>query len=138
MITLVLNPSEDPLLPVRITVCTAAGHAETRYLTAEDAALIQRVATDRHLSLARLRKERRWTQAEFCRVVEHTSRRYGPTLPISTRQVRRWESPHPPRPQPPYVRVLEALFGIPITLLGFPPPDHHRRPDRETYGQVHR
>lgn len=36
--------------------------------------------------------------------------------------MRRWESEDPPWPQPPYRRVLEELFGVPATELGFTAP----------------
>ncbi|WP_267295951.1 helix-turn-helix transcriptional regulator [Mycobacterium hackensackense] len=44
----------------------------------------------------------------------------GP-LSVTTRTVRRWESDNPGWPHRPHVEALEALFGLPITDLGFTP-----------------
>ncbi|MEV6280643.1 hypothetical protein [Nocardia sp. NPDC051832] len=45
----------------------------------------------------------------------------GLRVQITDRTVRRWESPAPPWPQAEHARTLEALFGRPITELGFTP-----------------
>jgi hypothetical protein len=76
----------------------------------------------RNVALRALRLERHWTQVEFCAAFEARSREFGRPLSLSVRQVRRWESANPPCPLPAYQRVLEALFGVPVTEMGFRPP----------------
>lgn len=125
IVTLVLAPLPEIDGGARVLVTTAGGQTDIRYLSAEDAAVIRHVVTGESVSLVALRRERRWTQADFCRAFERTSRVLGRPLGLSARQVRRWEGAHPPRPLPEYARVLEAMYGLPITALGFPPPPYH-------------
>ena len=42
-------------------------------------------------------------------------------LGVGVRQVRRWESENPPRPQPEVGKALTRLLGQDLELLGFPP-----------------
>lgn len=72
-------------------------------------------------ALRGMRLSRHWTQADLCVQFERRSRELGRPLSLSVRQVRRWESENPPCPLPAYQRVLEALFGVPVTELGFRP-----------------
>jgi transcriptional regulator with XRE-family HTH domain len=72
-------------------------------------------------ALRQLRLRRFWTQADFAAAFEARSRQIGRPLSLSVRQVRRWESGNPPLPLPAYQAVLEALFGVPIERMGFPP-----------------
>jgi tetratricopeptide (TPR) repeat protein/transcriptional regulator with XRE-family HTH domain len=72
-------------------------------------------------ALRNLRLARHWTQADFTVAFEAKSRELGRTLSLSVRQVRRWESENPPCPLPAYQRVLEALFGVAVTDMGFRP-----------------
>ena len=44
-------------------------------------------------------------------------------LGVGVRQVRRWESPHPPWPQPDVQQVLTRTLGQDLESLGFTPPD---------------
>lgn len=68
------------------------------------------------------RGRRGWTQEEFAERFQATARALGVSLALSVRQVRRWESDNPPWPQPPHRKVLEHLFGMPLTQLGFTAP----------------
>ena len=68
------------------------------------------------------RGRRSWTQEEFVEQFQAAARALGVTLAVSERQVRRWESSQPPWPQPPHRRVLEYLFGVPVSELGFTAP----------------
>ncbi|WP_234434841.1 MULTISPECIES: hypothetical protein [Streptomyces] len=62
---------------------------------------------------------------------------------VSVRQLRRWESPHPPLPHPGQQAVIEAMLGFPLTELGFEvPPEraqhdstgrHHEEVDRRQF-----
>lgn len=72
--------------------------------------------------LKALRFERRWTQEDFSAAFEARARELGEPLSLSVRQVRRWESANPPWPLPAYQRVLEAMFSVPVTEMGFPAP----------------
>jgi tetratricopeptide (TPR) repeat protein len=75
-----------------------------------------------NLAFKAARGRRGWTQEEFAESFQAAARKLGLNLALSARQVRRWESDDPPWPQPPYRRVLEELFSVPITALGFTPP----------------
>lgn len=86
---------------------------------AEAAPAIRPVASNTALRGTRL--SRHWTQADLCAQFERRSRELGRPLSLSVRQVRRWESDNPPCPLPAYQRVLEALFEVPVTDLGFRP-----------------
>lgn len=57
----------------------------------------------------------------------------GP-LSVTTRTVRRWESDNPGWPHRPHVEALEALFGLPITDLGFTPRSERRSPSTAVPG----
>lgn len=70
------------------------------------------------------RMSRGWSQDELVERFETAARHLGLGLSLSVRQVRRWEAANPPWPHPPYRKVLEYLFGVPIEALGF------RRPSR--------
>ncbi|WP_235618445.1 DUF5753 domain-containing protein [Embleya scabrispora] len=59
------------------------------------------------------------SQAGFADAFEEHARTMGMRLAVSVRQVRRWESADPPYPTPDYERVLEDLFGRPLSALGF-------------------
>lgn len=63
------------------------------------------------------------SQAGFADAFEEHARAMGMRLAVSVRQVRRWESADPPYPTPDYRRVLEDLFGRPLTQLGFAAPE---------------
>lgn len=69
------------------------------------------------------RHDRGWySQAALVNAFEWKARQLGINLSVSVRQVRRWESADPPWPTPDYQTVLEALFGLPLNVLGFTPP----------------
>jgi hypothetical protein len=69
------------------------------------------------------RHARGWySQAELATAFEAKARELGVRLDVSVRQVRRWESARPPWPSPDYQTVLQALFGQPLSALGFTPP----------------
>ncbi|MFI6769916.1 hypothetical protein [Streptomyces sp. NPDC050355] len=53
--------------------------------------------------------------------------RLGIDASVSVRQLRRWESESPPPlPHPGQQAVLEAMFGFPLTEMGFDVPAHRR------------
>lgn len=69
------------------------------------------------------RHARGWySQAELAAAFEQKARDLGVRLDVSVRQVRRWESGNPPWPNPEYQTVLQALFEMDLTVLGFTPP----------------
>ena len=72
-----------------------------------------------------LRHARGWvSQQQLADAFEEKARECGLRLAVSVRQVRRWESTEPPWPTPDYQKVLQELFGMPLTDLGFTPPWH--------------
>ena len=74
------------------------------------------------------RHQRGWhSQQRLAEAFERKAAEYGHRIGVSVRQVRRWESAEPPWPSSDYQTVLEALFGLPITMLGFTPPIGSRR-----------
>ncbi|MFI1736744.1 hypothetical protein [Streptomyces sioyaensis] len=77
--------------------------------------------------LGRLRKEAGYTQETFVIAFAHEADRLGIDASVSVRQLRRWEvESSPPLPHPGQQAVLEALFGHPLTELGFDVPAHRR------------
>jgi hypothetical protein len=74
-----------------------------------------------NIALRSARQSRGWTQEDFAEQFWAAAQRRGLRLSLSVRQVRRWESTDPPWPQAPYRTVLEDLFGVPTTELGFTP-----------------
>lgn len=81
------------------------------------------------------------SQAGFADAFEEHAIAMGMRLAVSVRQVRRWESAEPPYPSPDYRRVLEDLFGRPLTALGFvapgePTDDHMDRGWRDILDDV--
>ncbi len=76
-------------------------------------------ARERNEALVFQRQLHNWTQEHLCEEFYLKAYELGMNLPISPREVRRWESGEIRTPRPDYRRVLEALFGIPIQQLGF-------------------
>ncbi|NYI07659.1 helix-turn-helix transcriptional regulator [Allostreptomyces psammosilenae] len=75
--------------------------------------------TDRESTLWTLRKARGWTQQDLVDQFQETAARLGRPIGISLRTVSRWESGNPPWPNVEAQRVLEKLFCLPISQLGF-------------------
>lgn len=74
------------------------------------------------------RHQRGWhSQQRLADAFECMAAECGLRIGVSVRQVRRWESAEPPWPSSDYQTVLEALFGLPLTMLGFAPPVGSRR-----------
>jgi hypothetical protein len=72
--------------------------------------------------------ERGWhTPAAFLHAFHATGQLIGEPVTLTDRQLRRWRQPHPPAPRPRAWRVLNAMFGISPTVLGF-----HMPPGGET------
>lgn len=63
-----------------------------------------------------------YSQEAFAAAYDDAARALGCRTSISVRQVRRWETASPPWPHPEARRVLEALFGCPVAMLGFVAP----------------
>jgi hypothetical protein len=62
------------------------------------------------------------SQQQLADAVTRAGNSIGLRVSITARTVRRWESDAPPWPQPDHQSAIEALFGRPITELGFTPP----------------
>ncbi|WP_245599754.1 helix-turn-helix domain-containing protein [Embleya scabrispora] len=78
------------------------------------------------------RHQRGWhSQQRLADAFEEKAAECGFRIGVSVRQVRRWESAEPPWPSSDYQTVLEALFGLPLTMLGFSPPVGSRRFEEE-------
>jgi tetratricopeptide (TPR) repeat protein len=84
-----------------------------------EATPLAEAVTSGSTTLRALRLSRHWTQVEFAAEFEKASRGLGKVLSLSVRQVRRWESEGPPCPLPAYQRVLEEIFGVSVTQMGF-------------------
>ncbi|MFI1378309.1 hypothetical protein [Embleya sp. NPDC020886] len=66
------------------------------------------------------RHQRGWhSQQRLADAFEQRAAECGFRIAVSVRQVRRWESAEPPWPSSDYQTVLESLFGLPLTMLGF-------------------
>ncbi|KMO82650.1 hypothetical protein MCHLDSM_01273 [Mycolicibacterium chlorophenolicum] len=76
-----------------------------------------------NVRLRAARRERGLTsQADFVGALTAKAAELGLVpLSVTTRTVRRWESDNPGWPHRPHIEALEALFGLPITDLGFTP-----------------
>ncbi|WP_372498699.1 helix-turn-helix domain-containing protein [Yinghuangia soli] len=76
-----------------------------------------------NVRLKALRHAKGWvSQQQLADAFEKKALECGLRLAVSVRQVRRWESAEPPWPTPDYQKVLQELFGRPLTDLGFTPP----------------
>lgn len=76
--------------------------------------------------LAELRQAAGYTQRSFVAVFAREAARLGIDASVSVRQLRRWErETPPPLPHPSQQIVLEAMFGLPLSEMGFEVP-HHR------------
>lgn len=76
-----------------------------------------------NVRLKALRHANGWvSQQQLADAFEKKALECGLRLAVSVRQVRRWESADPPWPTPDYQKVLQELFGCPLTDLGFIPP----------------
>src|SRR5260370_19679944 len=62
------------------------------------------------------------SQQQLADAVTRAGNSIGLRVSIPARTVRRWESDAPPWPHPDHQSAIEALFGRPITDLGFTPP----------------
>src|SRR5260370_1272228 len=78
-------------------------------------------ASNRRLRSARQALGRR-SQQQVAEAVTRAGNSIGLRVSITARTVRRWESDAPPWPHPDHQSAIEALFGRPITDLGFTPP----------------
>lgn len=72
-------------------------------------------------ALRTLRWSYNWTQEDFAEKFQVKAGELGLSLALSERQIRRWEGSTPPWPHRPYRVVLEALFGVSVTQMGFQP-----------------
>ncbi|WP_445521300.1 hypothetical protein [Streptomyces sp. NEAU-174] len=70
--------------------------------------------------------------ADFLRAFEATASLLGETATVTDRQFRRWRQPLPPAPRLRAWRVLQVMFGVHPTELGFPGP-----PPGATVGNAH-
>ncbi|WP_435272209.1 helix-turn-helix domain-containing protein [Streptomyces parvulus] len=61
------------------------------------------------------------SQDDFARAIRDAGQRAGQPNDASKRLVQRWESGTTAAPRPVYARALEAVTGLPIESLGFPP-----------------
>ncbi|MFH9012650.1 helix-turn-helix domain-containing protein [Streptomyces sp. NPDC017943] len=61
------------------------------------------------------------SQDEFARAIREAGDQAGAPNDASKRLVQRWESGTTTAPRPVYARALEAVTGLPIEALGFPP-----------------
>ena len=62
------------------------------------------------------------SQQQLAEAVTRAGLQVGLRVSVTERTVRRWESDSPPWPSPEHQAAIEALFGRPITELGFTPP----------------
>jgi hypothetical protein len=62
------------------------------------------------------------SQQQLADAIIHAGSGIGLRISINARTVRRWESDTPPWPHLDHQAAIEALFGRPITELGFTPP----------------
>ena len=62
------------------------------------------------------------SQQQLAEAVTRAGLQVGLRVSVTERTVRRWESDNPPWPSPEHQAAIEALFGRPITELGFTPP----------------
>ncbi|MFE9662487.1 hypothetical protein [Streptomyces sp. NPDC005955] len=75
--------------------------------------------------LARLRRDAGYTQKSFVAAFIKEAARLGIAASTGIRQLRRWETESPPPlPHPNQQIVLEAMFGFPLSDLGFQVPTH--------------
>ncbi|SEE76461.1 hypothetical protein SAMN05428954_3801 [Streptomyces sp. 2112.3] len=75
--------------------------------------------------LAWLRKEAGYTQEAFVAAFAREAARLGIDSSVSVRQLRRWENESPPPlPHPGQQVVLETVFGLPLSEMGFAVPVH--------------
>ncbi|GGR72756.1 hypothetical protein GCM10010252_09030 [Streptomyces aureoverticillatus] len=73
--------------------------------------------------LARLRQAAGFTQGSFVAAFAREAASLGVDASVSVRQLRRWEREMPPPlPHPGQQTVLEAIFGVPLTEMGFDVP----------------
>ncbi|MFF2550264.1 hypothetical protein ACFVUS_04655 [Nocardia sp. NPDC058058] len=61
------------------------------------------------------------SQKDLADGLNKIAREIGLRIAVNSRTVRRWESEEPPWPQAEHAAALEALFGRPLTELGFTP-----------------
>ncbi|WP_254392412.1 hypothetical protein [Streptomyces buecherae] len=75
--------------------------------------------------LARRRQKAGHTQASLVAEFAREAARLGVNSSLSVRQLRRWETESPPPlPHPAQQTVLEVLFGVPLSEMGFEVPSH--------------
>ncbi|MGW7516717.1 hypothetical protein ACWGJ2_14105 [Streptomyces sp. NPDC054796] len=72
------------------------------------------------IRLATLRRAAGYTQSAFVAAFGREAEQLGVDASICVRQLRRWERKcPPPLPHPGQQTVLEAMFGVPLTEMGF-------------------
>jgi transcriptional regulator with XRE-family HTH domain len=69
-----------------------------------------------------LRERRCESRAEFARALRQQAAATGENVAIGERQVARWERGEVRWPRAAYRRVLSALLGVEVDVLGFEPP----------------
>ncbi|MEU7056291.1 hypothetical protein [Streptomyces sp. NPDC046197] len=75
--------------------------------------------------LTHLRQAAGFTQEAFVAAFDEEASRIGVDASVSVRQLRRWErETPPPLPHPTQQIVLETMFGVPLTEMGFRVPRH--------------
>lgn len=75
--------------------------------------------------LVQLRRAVGYTQESFVTAFATEAARLDADASVSVRQLRRWErETPPPLPHPSQQIVLEAMFGLPLTEMGFDVPRH--------------
>ncbi|MEY9847740.1 tetratricopeptide (TPR) repeat protein [Streptacidiphilus sp. BW17] len=80
--------------------------------------------------LSDLRRDAKLTQEQFVVSFGLMAEELDVAASVTVRQLRRWEGPNPPLPQPTQQVVLEAMLGVPLEEMGFDVP-----PQRRTTGE---
>lgn len=72
-------------------------------------------------ALIAARKSRRMTQEELAEALQAAAYAAGDHIAVARRTVQRWEASESTNIRPAHARALEAVTGLPIEELGFPP-----------------
>jgi transcriptional regulator with XRE-family HTH domain len=72
-------------------------------------------------ALIAARKSQRMTQEELAEALQAAAYQAGDNISVARRTVQRWEASDSTKIRPAHARALEAVTGLPIEELGFPP-----------------